>query len=376
MSRNTAPLLRTAAFVLLSSVAALTVAAVTAPAARAASGKAVTVEATELTPTPNPNTAYNRLAQTMGLFKKHDLMLKLGPNLSGGGPARVQAVATGNTELATGDIIAAMGGIYSGAKIKVLMVMTPYGDEEIWGRKKFKSLKDAENQPWGIASLGGAQRFNDQMTVEGMHLNTDAFRWVAIPGGDGPRLQALETGRVQLATLSHVGAALAQAKGFTGDVHAVVPHTSKYTPPIPRLVIVAEESWITSHEEAATRYVETMLDMSRQFENQPSSWVDASAAIFKKSGLSKKELKAVWQEFHDGGLFSVNGGINYAATQKVLDLFFKLRKESPNQYLSKASDIYDTGPLKRALDKMGVVKATPGLPDTPDWYHKATVHAE
>ncbi len=57
------------------------------------------------------------------------------------------------------------------------------------------------------------------------------------------------------------------------------------------------------------------------------------------------------------------------ATQKVMDLFFKIRNESPNQYLAKPSDVFDTGPLKAALDKMGVVKGTPGLPDTPDWYN-------
>jgi len=51
-----------------------------------------------------------------------------------------------------------------------------------------------------------------------------------------------------------------------------------------------------------------------------------------------------------------------------MDLFFQVRNESPNQYLSKPSDVYDTGPLKAALDKMGVVKGTAGLPDVPDWY--------
>ena len=75
--------------------------------------------------------------------------------------------------------------IYSGADLKVLMVMTPYGDEQIWGAKKYKTLKDAKGQPWAVASLGGAQRFNAQMAVQGMGLATDAFRWTAIAGADG-----------------------------------------------------------------------------------------------------------------------------------------------------------------------------------------------
>ncbi len=146
-------------------------------------------------------------------------------------------------------------------------------------------------------------------------------------------------------------------------------HTSKYTPPVPRLVVVASADWLASHQAVATRYVEMMLDANRQWEDNADSWVAAAGKIYQAAGLNDQQLHEAWKEFHDGGYFSVNGGINFAATQKVMDLFFKLRNEGPNSYLSKPADMYDTGPLKAALDKMGVVNGTPGLPDTPDWYN-------
>ena len=180
----------------------------------------------------------------------------------------MQAVVTGNSEVATSDIISVMGGIYSGANIKILMVMTPYGDEEVWGQDKYKTLKDAEGQSWGVASLGGAQRFNAQMTVEGMGFKSDAFQWIAITGTDAARLEALDTGRTQLTNLSHLGAALAEAKGFTKQVHILVEHSSKYTPPVPRLVVVAQTDWLKTHQDEATRYVELMLDANRQWQEQ------------------------------------------------------------------------------------------------------------
>jgi len=323
------------------------------------------ITATELAPIPNPTIAYNRMAQAMGLFEKHGLVLKLG------GPERVQAVVTGNTDVATSDIIAALGGLYSGAKIKILMVMTPYGDEEIWGRNKYKTIKDAAGQTWAVASLGGAQRFNGQMAIQGMGLDPNSFRWVAIGGGDGPALQALDTGRTQLASLSHLGAELAQSKGYTKDIHVLVPHTAKYTPPVPRLAVVAKADWIKSHEAEATDYVETILDMMRQWQGHADTWVKPAAAIFKNGDINAQQLEEVWRALRDGGYFSVNGGVNLAATQKVMDLFFKLRNEAPNQYLQKPADLFDNGPLKAALDRMGVVQGTPGLPDTPDWYKGA-----
>ena len=376
MSKATASLRRSATFLFLTGAAAVIVGAPAISAAQTAAGAPITIKATELEPSPNPSLAFNRMADAMGLFAKYGLKLDLGPKLGGGGPARVQAVVTNNTEVATSDIISVMGGIYSGAKIKILMVMTPYGDEEVWGQEKYKTLKDAVGQTWGVASLGGAQRFNAQMTAVGMGFKPDAFQWVAISGADGARLQALDTGRTQLTNLSHLGAALAEAKGFTKQVHPVVLHTSQHTPPVPRLVVVAQTSWLKDHQDAATRYVEMMLEANRQWQNNASSWVDASEKIFKESGLTGPQLQAAWQLFRDGGYFSVNGGINYAATQKVMDLFFDLRKESPNQYLSKPSDVYDIGPLKAALNKMGVVKGTPGLPDVPDWYGSKSAAAK
>jgi ABC-type nitrate/sulfonate/bicarbonate transport system substrate-binding protein len=366
MPRLTAPLHRAAAFLFLAGTAAAAAAAPSIAWAQTA-GAPIGITATELEPAPDPSLSFNSMADAMGLFAKYGLKLQPGPKLGGGGPARVQAVVTGNTDVATSDIISVMGGIYSGAKIKILMVMTPYGDEEIWGQDKYKTLKDAVGQSWGVASLGGAQRFNAQMAAEGMGFKPDAFQWIAISGTDAARLEALDTGRTQLTNLSHLGAALAQAKGFTKQVHVLVAHTSKYTPPVPRLVVVATTDWLKTHKEEATRYVETMLNANRQWEDSAKSWIDASMKIYKRSGMTEPELKAAWQLFHDGGYFSVNGGINYAATQKVMNLFFKLRGEGPNRYLAKPADLYDTGPLQAALNKMGVVKGTPGLPDVPDW---------
>ena len=361
---------------LVCTAAAALLAGSAAVKAQSAAGAPITIKATELEPTPDPSLSFNWMADAMGMFAKHGLKLEDGPKLGGGGPARVQAVVTNNTDVATSDIISVMGGIYSGAKIKILMVMTPYGDEEVLGLNKYNSLKEAEGQAWGVASLGGAQRFNAQMAVEGMGFKPDAFRWTAISGADAARLEAIDSGRTQLASLSHLAVMLAEAKGYMKQVHVIVSHTSRHTPPVPRLVVVASTDWLASHQAEATRYVEMMLDANRQWEDNADSWVAAAQKIYGEAGLTDEQLHEAWKEFHDGGYFSVNGGINYAATQKVMDLFFKLRGEGANASLAKPADLYDTGPLKAALDKMGVVKGTDGLPDTPDWYKGGAASAK
>jgi ABC-type nitrate/sulfonate/bicarbonate transport system substrate-binding protein len=361
-------LFRSAALLTVAGAAALILAAAPSDRARAAEGAAIKVTATDLVPTPNPALAYNVMAQAMGLFKKHGLEWVPGPKLGGGGPQRVQAVATGSSDVAVSDIVSTIGAIHSGADIKVLLVVTPYGDEQVWAQNQYKTLKDAKGKSWAVASLTGAQGFNARLTVKGMGLPIDAFKYTAIAGSDGNRLEAMVSGRTQLATLSHLGAVLAEAKGYGNKVHVVVPHSAKYTPPIPRLVVVAKESWIKAHPDAAERYVEMMLDQGRTSEDNPKAWIAAAEKIYKNGGMTAEQLHQAWQELHDGGSFTINGGVNMAATQKVMDMLFTLRKESSNEHVSKAADIFDTGPLKKALDKMGLAKGTEGYPDTPDWY--------
>ena len=315
MSKRTASLRYTTVLLAATGTAALLLGAPAATTTRAADA-AVKITATDLIPVPNPALAFNVVADAMGLFKKHGIDWVEGPKLGGGGPSRVQAVATGATDVAVSDIVSAMGGIYSGADLKVLMVMTPYGDGEIWGQNKYKTLQDAKGQPWGVASLAGAQRFNAQMTVEGMGMKPDAFRYTAIAGSDGNRLEALVTGRTQLACLTHLGAQLAISKGYTNKVHVVVKHTAKYTPPIPRLVVIAKESWIKSHPDAATRYVEAMLEEGRTSENDAKTWVTVGHKVFHKSGMTEKQLQEAWQDLHDGGWFTINGGVNLAGSKR------------------------------------------------------------
>ena len=302
MSTATAPLRCTAAFLIVVGAAAAVAVAPAVSRAQTA-GAQTTIKATELEPTPDPSLSFNSMADAMGVFGKYGLKLEPGPKLGGGGPARVQAIVTGNSDVATSDLISVMGGIYSGAKIKILMVMTPYGDEEVWGQDKYKTLKDAEGQSWGVASLGGAQRFNAQMTAEGMGFKPDAFQWIAISGTDAARLEALDTGRTQLTNLSHLGAALAEAKGFTKQVHVIVQHSAKYTPPMPRLVVVAQADWLKSHQDEATRYVELMLDANRQWQDNANSWIDAAKKIYPEAGLNDQQLHAAWQSVPRRRLF-------------------------------------------------------------------------
>ncbi len=376
MSRVTASLRRSAAFLLFTGAAALIAGAPAANTARAADNAPIAIKATELEPTPDPSLAFNGMAEAMGLFAKHGLTLVPGPKLGGGGPARVQAVVTDNTEVATSDIISVMGGIYSGAKIKILMVMTPYGDEEVWGQNKYKTMKDAVGQSWGVASLGGAQRFNAQMTAEGMGFKADAFQWIAISGADAARLEALDTGRTQLASLSHLGAVLAEAKGFTKQVHVLVPHTSKYTPPVPRLVVVAKTDWLKAHQAAATALCRDDARRQPPMAGQRQVVGRCGAEDLQGSGMNEQQL-------HAAGRSSATAAISRSTAASTSRRRRRSWICSSSCATRGRTNIFRSPPTsttparcRRRSTRWAWSRATPGLPDTPDWYQGKGVAAK
>ena len=135
---------RAAAWVLLSAATALVSGVSVAAHAQTASAPTA-IKATELEPTPDPSLSFNSMANAMGLFAKYGLTYEAGPKLGGGGPARVQAIVTGNTEVATSDIISVMGGIYSGRQDQ-----NPDGDDALRRRGGIgpEQVQDPEGRRW------------------------------------------------------------------------------------------------------------------------------------------------------------------------------------------------------------------------------------
>ncbi len=315
----------------------------------------------ELTPAPDPTLAYHRMVNELGLFEKYGLDAEI-KAAGGGGPAKVQILVAGEADVATSDIIAALSAVYAGTDIRVLFVPSARYGSPIFGQKKYKTLKDAKGKQWGIASLGGSQRFYSILTVRALGLSEKDFKWKAV-GSTPTAVPALLNRRVELITVNPIGAQTLKRQEGAEDVHALIENTAKYTPPFPNFVLIARNKWVKENPEAAERYVEMFLDASRQWSKKAEAWVEPSRRIFK--ALTKGELTEVYGTMTKDGFWAENGGINYAAAQKVLDLYFEIRGDKPNQYLSKAADVFNTGPLKKVLDRVGVIK---GSRDKPDWY--------
>lgn len=319
------------------------------------------VVAMELTPTEDPSLSFFRMAAAMDIYKQYGLdpVIKAA---GGGGPAKVQALVAGEADVAVSDIIAAFSAVYEGTDVRVIFVPTARYGSPIFAQKDYKTLADAKGKQWGIASLGGSQRFYSTLVVRALGLSEKDYLWQAV-GGSATAVPALVNRRVEVATITPTAAPLIRKMADAGNVHTLIQNTAKFTPPFPNFVIIARNRWVERNAEAAERLVAMFLDASRQWSSRPDSWLNPSAKIFK--ALNREELTDVYKTIAGDGYFAENGGINYKATQTVLDLYFEVRGDRPNKELGKGSDVFNTGPLKRVLDRKGVIK---GSRDEPDWY--------
>jgi ABC-type nitrate/sulfonate/bicarbonate transport system substrate-binding protein len=149
------------------------------------------------------------------------------------------------------------------------------------------------------------------------------------------------------------------------DTHILIDNTARYTPPFPNFVAVASNKWVQDHPEAAQKVVATLLDEARLFSKDEAAWIKLASRYFPD--VAQDELSSTWKSLTENGLWAVNGGVNFEATEGLMKSYFEVRGDKPNDKLSKGADVYNTGPLKAVLDQKGVIADSK---DVPDWFKK------
>lgn len=314
----------------------------------------------ELIPTPDPILSFMAMARDFGYFDKHGLTATI-KSAGGGGPHRIQNLEAGEASIATSDIIAAMSATYQGSDVKTIMVPSARYGAAIVTHKKYSDVRQLKGKLWGVPSLGGSARFMTILMLKHFGLADKEIQWKTA-GGTAQALPLVYTGQIDALTITPTGALLMKGPEAK-DVHVLLENTAQFTPPFPNFVFVAKKSWLDKNPQAADRFVAAMVEMMRAFAADKSRYAQAVAKL--NPGLySPEEIDRLWKSLHEGGYWAVNGGINLAGVKAVLDLFFEVRGDRPNDKLSRAEDLFDTAPLKRVLDKIGLAA---GSKDVPDW---------
>jgi ABC-type nitrate/sulfonate/bicarbonate transport system substrate-binding protein len=314
----------------------------------------------ELNPTPDPLVAWIDVANELGLFQKYGLDIEI-KRSGGGGPAKVQALVAGEADVAVSDIIAGFSGVYEGAGVRTIFVPSARFGWIIPAKKQYTQPSQLKGQQVGVPSLGGSSRFGGILAFKAFGVVDRDVRWQAV-GGTVQMLTALFAGRVEAAVLSPT--ALPLLKGpDAADLHLLIPNTAVHTPPFPNFVILARDQWVQQNPEAAERYAKVFLEMSRTLAKDQAAFVRIARKFLPE--LTEDDAKDIWTSVTEAGMWAENGGINNASTQELLGTYFDVRGDQSNERLSRSEQVFNTAPLKRALDEMSVIS---GSNDVPDWY--------
>jgi ABC-type nitrate/sulfonate/bicarbonate transport system substrate-binding protein len=332
------------------------------PAAKA-EAKALTpirTVALELNPTPDPIVAWVDVTNELGLFQKNGLNVEI-KRSGGGGPAKVQALVAGEADIAVSDIIAGFSGVYEGTDVRTIFVPTARYGWAIVAKKQYTAPEQLKGKQVGVPSLGGSSRFGGLLAFKAFGIADREVQWQAI-GGTAQLLAAQFSGRTEASVLSPTAIPLLKGQE-AADHHLLVPNTAKYTPPFPNFVIIARNKWIQENPDAAERYVKSFLDMSRLLVKDQDAFVRVAQKFLPD--MAREDAASLWKLVTDEGFWAVNGGINLQATQELLNTYFEVRGDKPNDKLAKAADAFNTAPLKKVLD---AEKVQSGTKDEPDWY--------
>jgi ABC-type nitrate/sulfonate/bicarbonate transport system substrate-binding protein len=334
-----------------------------AAAAKPATAKPANVlktTALELNPTPDPIVAFIDDTQDLGLFTQNGLEVDI-KRAGGGGPAKVQALVAGEADVAVSDIIAGFSATYEGTDVRAIFVSSARYGWVVASKQKYTAPEQLKGQQIGVPSLGGSSRFGGTLTFKAFGVADSDVQWQAI-GGTTQLLQAQFAGRTEAVVISPMAIPLLKGPE-AADTKILVENSAQYTPPFPNFVILARNSWVEANPEAADRYVKSFLDASRQLAKDKAAFTRLTLKYFPD--LTQADAEGVWQNVTEQGYWAENGGINYAATQGLLDVYFEVRGDKPNDKLAKAADVYNTAPLKRVLDRERVLAESR---DQPDWY--------
>ncbi len=293
----------------------------------------------------NPTTdSVLKLAARLGLYEKHGVKVTI-IELDGT-PQAVAALNSGAADLADISIDSVirlradndlhLRGIVSAS------LGAPY---LIAAKDDITSLAGLAGRSFAIADNGSLDHTLTQVVLKAQGVAPDAPQYVPI-GAPGARVQALAAGRVDATTVSY---GTFQPIANTPGIHILVkPEDFAAASPNLTKFIAALDTTISSKHEALQRFVDALLDASRNFESHPDQWVDAVNAV--RDDLSKESLTRTAGFF--GDRWCVNGCLTQAELEKTVK-FVYANPDFKDVKAVSATDIVDQEFVTQAITDLG-----------------------
>ena len=256
----------------------------------------------------------------------------------------VQALISGQVNVAIADPSAAINAVERGASLKIIGGTVPIAAYTLVGCPKYKTIKELKGTTLSVVSLvsGSTIFLKEMLKKEGLELNRD---YTIVQGGPTTQRLAALKGCNTSATMI-LGGDLPRARefGFTeiARLHDYIPNLQFHS-------FIVDSRWADSNSQLAVRYLKSMV--------QAMQWAhahkdDAANLVTKHTGIPLKYTRVTVEEYLSQGIISRDGSVNRDGFQRLIDLMgerlFKQRPyPAPEKYL-------DMSYLRRAQEELGL----------------------
>jgi NitT/TauT family transport system substrate-binding protein len=256
----------------------------------------------------------------------------------------VQALISGQINVAIVDPSAAINAVERGATLKIIGGTVPIAAYTLVGCPKYKTIKELKGTTIGVVSLvsGSTIFLREMLKKEGLELNRD---YSIIQGGPTTQRLASLKGCNTSATMV-LGGDLPRARelGFPeiARLHDYIPNLQFHS-------FIVDSRWAEVNSQLTVRYLKAMV---RAMQWAHAHKEEAADLVTKRTGIPLKYTRATVEEYLSQGIISRDGSVNREGFQRLIDLMgerlFKQRPyPAPEKYL-------DMSYLRRAQQELGV----------------------
>lgn len=263
----------------------------------------VAVDSTGVTPIPN---GAIQLAVQSGAFKKNGLNVKL--VALQGTPQAIAALASGNADVANVDVDNAIQLVAKNlAQVEAVDSTGESADYILVARKSITSLTGLEGKTFAGESPGSQPEEDLNLLLEKQGSSFSTLKDVSL-GSPADRVLALVNGRADatIVSQSQWASLTTKEKGCC----SVLMNATQFFNALPyqSKVNVATKSAIAKKGPALQIFVNTLMQVSRDYQKDPTSWAQAVAKT--RDDLTLSSLEATGNDPTFKSQWCVNGCLN------------------------------------------------------------------
>ncbi len=256
-----------------------------------------------------------QLAGPLGYYERNGVRVEL--VTLDGTPEAVAALNAGDVDLADVSIDAALR-LQAEDLLDVRGVVSPTLGPPflIAAKDDIATVDDLAGRSYAIADSGSLDHTLTQAALQVLGVDPNAPQYVPI-GAPASRVQALAAGQVDATTVSY-GTFLSIAD--QPGIHVIVPPDTFFEAvPVQSKFIVALPQVLEDKSDAVQRFVNSVMDISRDFDTDSAPWVAAMAEA--RTDLAVDDLVAT-TTFLDGR-WCVNGCLNETSLTETLAFIYE-----------------------------------------------------